>query len=111
MVEEDWLTKKENSQSNVAQKKVCVCKVRKPNKRSSLRVEFYCEFGNGERKLVSALVDSGAEVSLIRREFVPQECVKSSPSELVLLAANGQRVEGGGRMCKDDVESQGGGSD
>ena len=95
MAEGSWLTEKENSQSKKLQKKVCVCKIKKPNKRNSLKVEFICEFGNGERKLVSALVDSGAEVSLIRQEFVPRECVESCPSELVLLEVNWQRVDGG----------------
>ena len=69
--------------------------VKKPHSRRSLRIDFRCTFGNGETKVLSALIDSGAEVSLVKRSLVPSECLVPSSSSLVLLAANGSQVEGG----------------
>ena len=55
-----------------------------------LRVTF-----QGVERLVSVLVDSGAQVSLVRTVLFTASCIRTSPNPVCLRVANGQYMGGG----------------
>ena len=52
-------------------------------------------FRNRDTRSLKVLIDTGAQVNLINQKLVPAHCSKYSPHPVTLLAANGQRLEGG----------------
>ena len=57
-----------------------------------LRLRVTCQ---GVERLVSVLVDPGAQVSLLRTGLFPASCIKTSPNPVCLKVANGQYMGGG----------------
>ena len=57
-----------------------------------LRLRVNCQ---GVKGLVSVLVDSGGQVSLVRTGLFPASCIKTSPNPVRLKVSNGQYMGGG----------------
>ena len=58
------------------------------------------QLSNGETKLMRTLIDTGAEANLIRTGFVPHHITFAARKVLNLIAANGQKIEGGTRTTE-----------
>ena len=52
-------------------------------------------FNNGDTRSLKVLIDTGAQVNLISQKLVPSWCSRYSSHPVTLLAANGQKLEGG----------------
>ena len=64
-------------------------------KHSQLRVGFTFIHTSGESFEAKALIDTGAEVSLVRQGLLPPSLFKISEIPLKIMGANEQRVRGG----------------
>ena len=60
-------------------------------------------FHNGTKRMVEFLVDTGAEVSLIRPDLVPAECVCDPTRLLTLVVATNDVLGGGDKSCHVDL--------
>ena len=60
-----------------------------------LLLDIKAEAPEGEPFLLRALVDTGAEASLIRRGMIPQAWFKRSADPLLLVTASGEQMGGG----------------
>jgi hypothetical protein len=58
---------------------------------------------NGEKIILDTLVDTGAEVNLVRMGLMPDHLFFSASKKLKLLTANGSRLSGGERIIETDV--------
>ena len=65
-----------------------------------LILEMEAILENGTVKTMKILVDTGAEANLIRKGFVPDHLTFVAKRVLHLVAANGQKIEGGTRTAK-----------
>ena len=71
-------------------------KHRKPNHNNSrLIIAVLVHFADGTKKKMKALVDTGAEVNVIRRDLVDPSLLKPSPHPIRLGAANSTQLCGG----------------
>ena len=66
-----------------------------------LRLEV--RFANKGMKVVEFLIDTGAEVNLIRSDLVPQSCATEPSRFIRLVAANRERMVGGDQACQVEV--------
>ena len=48
-------------------------------------------------KKIGALIDTGAEANLVRKKIIPSQFMKPARRPLVLVTANGRRMNGGDR--------------
>ena len=53
-----------------------------------------------------ALVDTGAEATLVRRGLLPEGCFQESKRPLMLLTVSGDKLEGGRQEVVASVEFQ-----
>ena len=58
----------------------------------------------GKEVVADVLVDTGAEVSLVRNGLIPDTCLKSSDQPVRLKVANGRIMGGGAREAKLGLE-------
>jgi hypothetical protein len=72
-------------------------------KDDNLRITVKVAVGdNFERELV-ALIDTGAQVDLIRRDLVPEELTRPATARIRLVMANAQPLKGGKREVEADL--------
>jgi hypothetical protein len=69
-----------------------------------LRLQAF--FPNGEGKQLRVLVDTGAQVNLVKNVVVPRHLARAPPRPIRLVAANGQCVLGGDRCFKLELNLQ-----
>ena len=63
-----------------------------------------CEMPDGERRVIKALVDTGAEENLIRMGIIPSKYFQRAGKLLKFVAANGTVMSGGDRTTKLKLE-------
>ena len=63
-----------------------------------LLMPLQVELHNGTKMLLNALVDTGAQVNLIRSGLVAPHLLSHAESPIRLLAANGQTIQGGDKL-------------
>ena len=71
-----------------------------------LRVGTVLQYGDGKGLAACqamALLDTGAEVCLVRKGLIPESAFRDATSPLRLIAANNQVVEGGDREVEVDI--------
>ena len=61
-------------------------------------MKLEAEMVNGERQAIRVLIDTGAQANLIRRGLLEEHLMYAARTPLTLTTANGQRLEGGGRV-------------
>ena len=59
---------------------------------------------NGWSKEVSAFIDTGSEVSLVRRGVLPDDLLQKAEKPMQLVTASGQVMRGGMREAKATLE-------
>ena len=62
----------------------------------------------GWSKEITAFIDTGSEVSLVRRGVLPDDMLQPAERPLQLVTANGQVMRGGMREAKATLELVGG---
>ena len=75
-------------------------KVRKVGEHLQLLMKVSVLFSNGTRKIMSVLVDTGAEANLVRKGFLDDFFLRNAREPLSFVTANGQPLEGGKRTAK-----------
>ena len=71
-----------------------------------LMLELNVYLPNGNAKRVKALVDTGAQINLVRRRLVPNHLLSCARQAVKLVAANQQLIEGGERVVSLQLEFQ-----
>ena len=66
-------------------------------------MELDVTFANGFCRKVNFLIDTGAEVSLIRPDLVPAGCDVSASNAIRLVMVNNEPFRGGDKSCKVDL--------
>ena len=69
-----------------------------------LMLELDVYLPNGCSKRVKALVDTGAQINLVRRRLVPNHLLSWARQTVKLVAANQQLIEGGDKMVSLQLE-------
>lgn len=69
-----------------------------------LVMELPAVLPNGEVRNLKVLIDTGAQANLVRKGLISSHLFYGAPRILRLVAANGQRIEGGDRVV--DVHLQ-----
>ena len=70
-------------------------------------VQFVMELPNAAKVPVTALVDTGAEINLIRRDLVPAEAFRRAEKPITFVAANQMLVSGGQQEFETTLVVQG----
>ena len=73
-------------------------------KRKHLRVDCMFRVGENEPVRIRALIDTGAEVSLIRQGILPPTYFYVSPSPIRIIGPDDQRVQGGVMELSGQIE-------
>ena len=60
--------------------------------------------GEDEQVKVRALIDTGAEISLIREGILPPNCFRPSPNPIRILGPDDQKVQGGFLEVSGQIE-------
>ena len=71
-----------------------------PKRERRLVVQCEAELPDGSSISFEALVDTGAEINVIRPDLIPEEFTAPLDSPWKLTAANQQRIEGGIRETR-----------
>jgi len=61
-------------------------------------LELDAQLPNGEVIPLKVLVDTGAQVNLVRRELIPQEFWREAKNPIQLITANGSILPGGNEV-------------
>jgi hypothetical protein len=69
-----------------------------------LKVKVVLVTKSGDQVQATALVDTGAEVSLIKKGILPDECFTEAKVKLKLIAANNQKMRGGSHEVGLDMQ-------
>ena len=72
-----------------------------------LRVAMVLQWGDGQSRQVMALLDTGAEVNLVKHGLLPNSALREATRPLRLLAANNLQLLGGDREALVDICFQG----
>ena len=65
-----------------------------------MSIPLLVQFPNGRQKLIQALVDTGAQINLVRMGLAPDEQMVQPAEAVRLLAANGQLIQGGDKAVQ-----------
>ena len=65
-----------------------------------LLIPILVQFPNGQKRLIQALVDTGAQINLVRMGLVPDELMGQPERSVRLLAANNQPIQGGDKIVQ-----------
>ena len=79
-------------------KSMGVVRLNKERRNRSLRMRVQCHMPDGKRRTLVALVDSGAEINIIRSDLVGEEFFRQSPEPLNLVSADGRLIPGGKKL-------------
>ena len=71
---------------------------------AQLLLELDVILPNGDLRRVRALVDTGAQVNLIRKKLVPKHLLTSPSHPIRLVAANQEIIQGGDKMASLEME-------
>ena len=80
---------------------VMECAKKKGSAQLLMRIPAW--LSNGEKIILNTLVDTGAEVNLVRLGLLPDHLFFSASKKLKLLMANGNRLSGGERIINTEV--------
>ena len=72
-----------------------------------LRVKVVLHYGDGEECQALALVDSGAEVCLVRKGLLPDSALSAATSPLRIVTANSEPIDGGDREADVEIRFNG----
>ena len=95
-----WLTKNGCTSENIFILNTCV----ERRDKVQLVMELPAVLSNGEVRNLKVLIDTGAQANLVRKGLISSHLFYGAPRILKLIAANGQRIEGGDRVV--DVHLQ-----
>ena len=95
LVDEEWLHPRKKYILNT-----CV----ERRDKVQLVMELPAVLSNGEVRNLKVLIDTGAQANLVRKGLISSHLFYGAPRILKLIAANGQRIEGGDRVV--DVHLQ-----
>ena len=75
--------------------------------KTSLQLRMWVLQGEGERVSLTALIDTGCEVNLVRRGLIPSQYFSASTARIRLVTANGEPLGGGNQQVKLRLITQG----